>query len=218
MTVRLWLSPQFKKLHPVFHVSKMKSIICSPLQPQTYAPPSPRLFEVLPGLWSRGEMMNNGSWRAVPRSHWPVPSASWWVVRGWQEAFLRRRFCHGSGCVTGPFLLFFMVLSFCAACALSNLRDLLVLSEQLQADYPHLSLFPLTLFIPSCVYPLTVSWSPFMLHFRFMFCDPTHVVLLLWLACLLLVLRIQRRRVCSKAISLAGLGLVIWWSTCWHFL
>lgn len=45
VSVRLKLSPQFKNIHPVFHVSKIKPVFRSPLQPLTSAPPPPRLVE-----------------------------------------------------------------------------------------------------------------------------------------------------------------------------
>ncbi|KAI2661149.1 Transposon Tf2-6 polyprotein [Labeo rohita] len=48
VTVRLRLPPMLKRIHPVFHVSRVKLVIRSPLQPQTSAPPPPRLIEGLP--------------------------------------------------------------------------------------------------------------------------------------------------------------------------
>ncbi len=43
--VRLKLTPQFNKIHPVFPVSKIKPVFRSPLQPLISAPPPPRLIE-----------------------------------------------------------------------------------------------------------------------------------------------------------------------------
>ncbi len=48
VTVRLKLTPQFNKIHPVFHVSKKKPVFRSPLQPLISAPPPPRLIKGSP--------------------------------------------------------------------------------------------------------------------------------------------------------------------------
>ncbi len=53
VSVRLKLTPPFKNIHPVFRVSKIKPVIRSPLQPQTSAPPPPRLNEGSPAYTVR---------------------------------------------------------------------------------------------------------------------------------------------------------------------
>uniref|UniRef100_A0A8C1S753 Integrase catalytic domain-containing protein n=1 Tax=Cyprinus carpio TaxID=7962 RepID=A0A8C1S753_CYPCA len=45
VSVRLKLPPRFRRIHPVFHVSKIKPAFRSSLQPLTSAPPPPRLIE-----------------------------------------------------------------------------------------------------------------------------------------------------------------------------
>ncbi len=53
VTDRLKLTPQFYKIHPVFHVSKIKHVFRSPLQPLISAPPPPRLIEGSPAYSMR---------------------------------------------------------------------------------------------------------------------------------------------------------------------
>ncbi len=48
VTVRLKLTPQFNKINQVFHVSKIKPVFRSPLQPLISAPLPPRLIEGSP--------------------------------------------------------------------------------------------------------------------------------------------------------------------------
>ncbi len=48
VTVRLKLTPQFNTIHLIFHVSKIKPVFRSPLQPLISAPMPPRLIERSP--------------------------------------------------------------------------------------------------------------------------------------------------------------------------
>ncbi|KAL0172849.1 hypothetical protein M9458_033160, partial [Cirrhinus mrigala] len=53
VTVPLKLPHMLKRIPPVFHVSRVKPVIRSPLQPQTSAPPPPRLIEGSPAYTVR---------------------------------------------------------------------------------------------------------------------------------------------------------------------
>ncbi len=45
VTVRLKLPPAYRRIHPAFHVSKIKPVFRSPLNPPTPVPPPPRLVD-----------------------------------------------------------------------------------------------------------------------------------------------------------------------------
>ncbi len=59
VTVRLKLPPAYRRIHPAFHVSKIKPVFRSPLNPPTPVPPPPRLVDGNPPIrliafWTRG--------------------------------------------------------------------------------------------------------------------------------------------------------------------
>ncbi len=114
--MRLKLTPQFK-IHSVFHVSKIKPVFRSPLQPLISAPPAPRLIEGSPAysvlrlidVRRRGR----GYQYLVDWEGYGLEERCWIPARNILDCALIDQFhqhhgeswgggyCHGSGCLFG---------------------------------------------------------------------------------------------------------------------